>query len=810
MNLTITLRRIAKNAKWFFLSVLGLSIAFACVLLVYSFVKNEFSYDKFHPKADRIYRITINTNTGKSSMIDARISSGYVKFLEDNISDIQNVVKISSYRKAVVTIGENSFFSTKVFGVDSNFFSLFDFKLLTGNKNELFNHPKQVAITESIAKKYFGTTDVINKNIFITHQKVGVPETYTIKGILQDFPENSHFKADILCSYKELISRNTWNYTYALLPDNMTITGLQDTIQHFLDTTYSQSDFKPIVDLQLLTSIHLHSHKSRELEPNANVQSLYLLISGIIILLFIALINYANINYVRYLSEQKSIMIKKINGATSFSLIKDFFKEVMIFLILIITLGILSGYYVAEIFDFKSLQTLTSVDTAMVTIVFALLVTAFAILPFLYRKTGYDFSQTVKTKSRLYKVLTILQFSLSIIVIAATMFLQKQINYINSLHPSAKNSDIIVITKNTPEAVANYQLLKEQLLKHPEFIDITAAMEEPGGTVTDNFEYILDGKIKDPENRKTINLFIVDTNFFSFMKIKPVAGTTDLSTSTTLQNEKDAIQIWQMEMRKMKISDDLRKKTLPYEDKYILNKTALEHLGIKNAEEAIGKRFRIKLMGQLFPEGKIVGVVDDFHYTNLFIKEKPLVITNRKLFCHNFIFRVNPHQKSKAIAVLKDEWGKINPDIPFQYEYITDSYRKIYQKEYNQMRVLFLFSIISILLSLMGLFAMVSFNLKLKVKEIGIRKVNGATVLQLIKMFNKEFVIMTIIAFAFAAPVIWYSINRWLQSFAYKTPLSWWVFALAGCLVIIISLLTVSGLVYFATRKNPVEALRYE
>lgn len=807
MNINILIRRLNKNRKWFGLNALGLSVAFACTIMVYAYVQNELSYDKFHAKAERISRLTINTNTGKSSMIDARIWSGWLPRLTETFPQIENCIRISSFRNAIVTIDEHSFYSKKVFSVDSTFFNVFDFELISGDKKTLFMHPQQIVVTQSIAKKYFGTTDVIGEYVKLLHQKNEVADEYTIKGVIKDFPANSHFKADFICSVNEK-NRDNWSYSYLLLPSNIECQEVQDSIQSYWDKEYAENDFSPIANLQALTDIHLNSHKSRELEHNGNVNNLYLLISATLIILIIALINFANLNYVQFLSDQKNYIVKTVYGANRFKLAKEFLREVFALILVVIGIGYILVYYLSIIFGFASIISGFKFEITLITIIFLFLTIVFSILPFTYRKTDTILLVSNSLKKGLYRLFLVLQFTLSIVAIISTLILQKQINYINKLHPNAKNADIIVIPNNPEHVVAKYETLKEQILKYPEILQVTAVMEEPAGIVTDNFPYILEGD--DSEERKTINIMAIDSNFFSFFNIKPIAGTINLGTTTTIEWEQKAIKMWQMKNNNQEIPLELKEGFKTTRGKYIVNRMALRHLGIKSPQDAIGRGFKIDFMGEMFPQGEIIGVVDDFHYTNMYVEEKPLVMVARKIFSHCFLFRINKNNKKGAIKAIATEWEKLNPDVPFQYEFITDSYQKVYQKEYNELKLIMIFAFISILLSALGLFAMVSFILTMKVKEIGIRKVNGAGISQILFKLNKDFVKLVIIAFIIASPIAYFIMQKYLQNFAYKTALSWWVFMLAGVIALVIVLLTVSWQTWNAARKKPVEALRYE
>ena len=234
-------------------------------------------------------------------------------------------------------------------------------------------------------------------------------------------------------------------------------------------------------------------------------------------------------------------------------------------------------------------------------------------------------------------------------------------------------------------------------------------------------------------------------------------------------------------------------------------------LRISDPNAAIGKRFRLNFhLPWLFPEGEIVAVVPDFHYTNLHTKERPLAIVARKLFMHCFIIKVKENQTEKAISTIKTSWNKINPDYPFQYKSIVDTYQETYKNENSQINLLSTFSIISVILSSLGMYAMSSFNMQRRIKEIGVRKVNGAKTWEIMLMLNISFLKWVVIAFCIATPIAWYLMDKWLQNFAYRTELSWWIFALAGIIAILIALFAVSWQSWRAARKNPVEALRYE
>ena len=806
MKLQTLLRRIYKYKTYFLVNFTGLFLAFVSVFLIFAYVWNEFSYDRFHKNADRIVRITLNTNTGKSSLIDARVYGKLAPMLTDKYPEIEAYNRLMSWRKATVTIGEESFYDKHIYCVDSGFFDFFSFKLLAGDAHALLSKPKQLAISESMANTYFGTTDVIGKQVQLLYQRSMKPSTYTIKAVFADFPNNSHFKADFLCSYPDSKATFDWTYSYLLLSPGTDYKMLQSKIQQDMDSLNADREVKPIFNLQAITDIHYYSHKSRELKQNANIQSILLLISAALIILIIALINFTNLNYVQFLSNIKNNKIRIVNGASRNSIHLDFLKEISILIFVVIFLGLLSVNYLSVKYDFHSYEYLPLYLRYLFISLFIICILIFAYLPSLFWK---ERGTLIFTHKRIYTISLIVQLGLSIIAIIASIAIQRQIQLINKLHPQSKNSHIIVIPENTGAVVHKYNTFKEALLKHPEIIAVTATSEPPAGVVTDNFKFAYDNQKVD--DHKTLNTLIIDTNFFSFLNIKPLAGTLSLNNTASPDWQQNALKLWRYKYMKRELPEGLKEKVEGYSDKFIVNKMALKVMGVENPQDAIGKSFElIHPMREFFPKGTIVGVVDNFHYTNMFIEEKPLLMVCRQIFCHNFLINFNQGNEKKALEILKSEWEKTYPDIPLQFEFISDSYQKVYQREYYEMKVLALFSLISIVLSLVGIFASLNFNLKLRTKEIGIRKVNGAKTIEIIYLFNLYLLKSFAIAFIISIPIAYYAVTKWLQNFAYQVDLRWWIFLLTGVIMLLIIIISVSLQTFYYARKNPVESLRYE
>jgi len=807
----IIFRRLKKDWKWFLINVAGLGTAMACVLIVFLFCRQELGYDRFHTKADRIYRITFDSNRGATSMHPARVSGTMPAELMKEYPAIEDMVRLTPYRRAVIRIGEQNFFTEGAYSTDSSFFRVFDFKVLTGNPEKTFTQPGRVFISRNLAVKYFGTLDVVGKEITILHQKGLTPGVYKIDGVMENFPHNSHFHAELLTSFSDTESQSTWAYTYYLLKKGTDAKALAKTIQENIDSDNQTTEPAPLVYLQKLTDIHLYSHKTREMEKNGNIRTLYLLGTGTFIILLIALANYLNLNAVQFFSRTKSLRVKMINGASKRRLARELALESLLLSIVSALVGFFIAMQLGDSMGISILGADRIMYLALIVLTLIGVIGLISVLPlFSFREVSE--MKTTGAQGNLNAIPLVVQFALAVVTITGTLVLNRQIDYLNRQHPAALNADMVVIPNSPTEVVQRYEVFKSELLKTSEIVNVTSALEPPGGDILDNFEFEMEGVDRKPG--QSLNIFTADSGFFGMLGIQAIAGTTDVGFTPSQQWETDATNLGMLrsaenpDPRGLEI---LQKRVGDYREKYILNMSALKSVGITNPQDAIGKRFRLNwMLAEVFPEGEVVGVVPDFHYTNLHNEEKPLVIIPRKMFNSCFIIRINPAERSRALSTIEAIWKKVNPGYPFQYEYMSESYRRVYVDEYTQTRVLSLFALISIILSSLGMFALAAYTMQRRVKEIGIRKINGARVWEVMIMLNKEFLRWVIIGFIIALPVAWYAMHRWLESFAYRASLSWWIFALAGIFALGIALFTVSWLSWRAATRNPVESLRYE
>ncbi|MFP4556607.1 MAG: ABC transporter permease [Bacteroidales bacterium] len=805
------LRIIRSQWLWFTTNAIGWAVAMASVVTVAIFVWGEFSFDRFHTNANRIYRVTLEYSDGSTFLHPARVVGEWPLELQREYAAIEKVARLVPFRKSVVKINESKFYLNQAFSTDSTFFEVFDVKILSGQSNGNLTQPNRVLVSRSIAEKYFGTIDVVGEVVSILNQQLSESLTYTVEGVYEDFPRNSHFHPDILASLTEINNQTTWAYTYYLMAKDANIDELRADILQSWDAENESDNPTPIVHFQKLTDIHLHSSKTREIEQNSSMRAMLMLIAAAVIILLIALINFLNLCRVKFVVDTKRLTIKMINGAKKLHLVKDYSLEGVILFVVSLALALPMADKLSEQLGVSVFNRDNILIFILLAIVFLVIIVALTVYPLSLTKIKAT-AQIKVAKSKLLTIPLLLQFTLSILAIACTLILSRQVSYVNAMHPQSSSNSTIIMANNPWEAVQRYEVFKDELLKNPEILSVTGAMEEPGGDILDATPFEMEGISADMA--KTINIFTTDSNFFSALGINPLAGTIELGFTPSFQWEQQAMELSMLKQYNStdrKKIDELEQMVGEYREKYILNQSAIDMLGYSSPNDAIGKRFRLSFhLPYLFPEGEVVGVVPDFHYTNLYRDERPLVIVSRKVFTHCFIVQVNPEQIGKAVSTIERVWRELNPDYPFQYQFITDSYRLVYRNEYSQMKLLAIFTIISIVLSCLGIYAVSAFNMQRKVKEIGIRKVNGAKIWQVMLMLNMDFVKWVAIAFVIATPIAYYAMDKWLQNFAYRTQLSWWVFALAGLLALAIALLTVSWQSWLAARRNPVEALRYE
>ncbi|SHF93413.1 putative ABC transport system permease protein [Mariniphaga anaerophila] len=789
-------RNIKKRPFLNFIKVLGLALGLSGVLFISLFLKNELTYDSFHNKADRIYRLTY-TNPGIfGNNHFARIyNSEQVPDLAAHFPEIENYARLAPLRGGVMMHNERYYSINEAFVCDSSFFRVFDTELLVGNKHTVLEAPGSMVVSEAFAQKVFGDESAVGKIISLPAGQFYARQTdFTVKGVMENFPQNSHFHPDLIATpAQDEIS--WWAYTYLLLkehanPENITAGYSQFTALK-AEEFGGESETKAY--LQPITDIHLHSDKLREIEANSNMTNIYVLSVAAFILLLISMSNYASLNLGMAGFNNKFVTINRILGSTRNMNLKYFFAE-SLFIVLVSTLvalaiGVLVNSLIAHHFGIHLFRGNSSF-IALVVSFFGLLGILSGLQPVLKQRVGQiqqgKQSLIKSNKIKVSQGIIISQYIFAIGLIVAVIIISRQNRFVleNSLGAGHKN--IICFESVHANVQQKFEIFKSELLKHSSIESVSAMLEPPGGEANDMFPFEMEGYSKaEKERPNMIGVFPCDYSFAELFNLDFLSG------NNFSQNNSDT----------------------EGSGEFLINETAMQFLNYNNPQEIIGKEFRLISPNPevTVPQGKIVGVVKDFHLSSLKKRVEPLVLFKRdKLWLLNFVVSFKPGMRQTALSDISSLWQELFPAYPFIYEDVDVLYKKVYKTELLQARLLSIFTFISIFISSMGLLGISLLVSQQQTKEIGIRKVNGAKVSEILAMLNKDFIKWVVIAFVIATPIAYYAMNKWLENFAYKTTLSWWVFALSGMLALGIALLTVSWQSWRAATRNPVEALRYE
>ena len=548
--------------------------------------------------------------------------------------------------------------------------------------------------------------------------------------------------------------------------------------------------------LQCITDIHLKSNKDREIEQNGNMTVIYIMALVALIILVISWVNYLNLSIAGIYSRSKSLVLYKIHGSN-----KAIFYQSFIESLIITSISSCFAYILISVF-FPVLKTISgnvlneqmfqSVHDTLPWLIFifvsTLIIGCIPVTSFIIKQRisisliNSTIRKTKNNPSAIFrKALIVFQFTLTIILIISALIINYQSKFIINHQSGAKQDSVLVLNLFNQEVLSKYALLKSELLKSPYIEEVTAIFEEPYGETMDAMGFETSG-IKEENKDKILWVYVADDNYFKFHDVPIIAGTDFPPINENIEKEY-----------------------------YILNESAVKELGW-TPEEAVNKPFKLKfLFGEnIIYGGNIVGVVKDFNINTLHHEIKPFVFFQKEIWFWNLLIKIDMGHKQLAMEYLNNKWNQISPNYPLSYKYNTDIFFQAYKKEIIQSRLTGFLSFLAIIISCLGLFAISSIIIIQRTKEIGIRKVNGATTSEIMVMLSADFTKSVIISIILACPIAWYAMYEWLENFAYKTEISWWIFAFGRIYCIFIALITVSWQSWRAATRNPVEALRYE
>ncbi len=786
-------RNLVRHRVFSAINIIGLAVGMACTILILLWVQDELSYDRFHNNADNIYLVLRGDNEGKAAVTSALLGPA----LRAELPDVVNagcLEQLPESYKAFLQTGTTGFEET-ISLADSSFFSLFSFRFLRGSPATALRDPYSIVITEEIAKKYFGREDALGKILKVT--AVGRQGSVKVDGVVENIPRNSHMQGRLFFSIGLIqalgIPTYGWQnqsvHTYIQSRNRLHTDGeIRELASRILACELRHDPNQPKTlgySLLPLTRIHLHGNNINFLTTDGDIKYVQMFMLIAVIILLIASINYMNLSTAMSMRRAKEIGIKKALGADRKTLILQFFGESCILSFLALGFARVLVKLVLPEFNnlsgkqlvigygetqFIAIALLVALITGMISGSYpALFLSSFSPVQILKRQLRLSQGSLVTRKG-----LVVIQFALSIIIIVCTIVVFHQLSFIRNSHLGFDKENLICV-RMAAGANSRFAVLKNELQQNPAITQV--AQSEPVST----------------QLGKTLGVIWRD---------KP--ANYDKSF-WVLHTDVDLAATYKFEMSQGRYYSD--RYPTDSTNAYVLNEAAVRAMGLTSPLNE-----EIVVWGR---KGRIIGVTKDFHFASFHTAIEPLIIripdsNERDLYMSTMSVRFTSREPERVIASIERTWKAQMGDIPFNYYFFDDFVNAQYKSERTMGSLFKYFSFLSIFIACLGLFGLASISAQQRIREIGIRKVLGASIPQTAIILSREFLVWVVISNIIAFPVAWYAMNRWLEDFAYRVGIGWWTFALAGGLSLLIALLTVSTQAIKAALANPVESLRYE
>lgn len=798
-NLKLALRHLSRNKLFTIINIAGLSIGLACCILLILHVSFELGFDRFHNNRSRLFRVT-----SQSSSLTPYPMAPAIKEVLPRVADYCRIIQYDNIPAYV--IHENNPAAEKgLMYADSSFFKIFSFKLLSGNKNQILRNPDKIIMSNSMALKYFGSTDIIGKTVCIKQFEKNV---YTIEGIFEDLPLNSTIQASIIGStlYLEKIwgsyMMHSWGdtncKTYLLLDNKEAANDMNKRITSLFQLNYDEEEAKEEeFSLQPVTRMHLFSSgldsfMGSTSEIRGSIVKVRIFSTIAILILLIAFVNYITLSTAQSFSRLKEFGIRKVFGSSLKNLIKNIaFEFLIIYLVSILLAFLLIGFLkpvFANSFSFRMPSdpghSLGLISAFVILALLAGFLASTYITWFITRHHPMDVlknklvSGKIKNASR--GMLVIFQFFILTILVICSMVIVKQNSLLYNKDLGFDKQSLLVVSmppmsrSNFKNIARDYRLLVNRFNEIPGIVNISGATYLPPEVQVKNYNYKKHGS----DEFKELETISSDFNLIETMGIK-------LSSGRVFSN---------------KYSSDSA-------SNIIINELAAKRLGLT---DPVGESVIMEDNNGHVYNKTIIGVVKDFHMRSLYDDIEPMAMIHSLDEIRKVVMRIAPESSEKSLKEVKAVFAKLFPEEPFEYTFMEEGLKAKYISETRLQYVVMFFSILAICISISGLLGLAIFTTQKRTREIGLRKVNGAVTFQIITMLNAGYFKWIAIAFILACPIAYYAMNKWLQDFAFKTGLSWWLFLAAGAVTSIIALITVTSLSWKTATRNPAESMRYE
>jgi putative ABC transport system permease protein len=797
------IRNLFRYKGFAIINISSLTIGIIGCMVIGLFVWDEWQYDKKIPGGENVYRIYEQRKNNDVITYGAPVPPAYASFLQRTYPEVDTTVRIlMSLDKFLMELGEKRNYEDKGWFVESSFFEVFPLKLTKGDAKTALIEPGTIVITDELAKKYFNNEDPINKTLYIDK------DTFTVKGVLEKLPEHFHLNFRYLMSLpsagidRERMERWTWHqfYTYIKLKPGTNVQQLQDKLQAHMKKeifpTLTQAGFTFLPFFQPLKDIHLRSADfiyDNAIRGNQTYVKALTIIA--LFVLVIACFNFINLATARSFRRAKEIGVRKVIGAERKQLVIQFISETILLSVLSMLLAIVATFLIVPLlnqFTGKSIQFNPFANPVLGLIIFAAGI-VIGMIAGIYPALVLSGFQPIKVLKNmkligsgggawLRQALVVIQFSLSVLLIVCTTIVYRQTQFLNNTD-TGFNKEQVVYFQVRGNLEKNLEAFKSELKRSPDIVSITSGYGLPGDL------YAGDGVTTtgaDGEKERSANVFIGDHDYVKTLGLRIIAG-RDFS--------KD-------------MSTDVK-------EAFIINETAVKEWGFGTPEKAIGQPISWNEWSPIdtlnpIKKGKVIGVVEDFHYKSLHEKVTASVIHIYPQVVFAVAVKLKTTDIKNTITYLNNVWSKFVPGYPLDYKFMDETYAKMYKAEGKLSELLWIFTVMAIIVGCMGLFGLAAFSAEQRTKELGIRKVLGANAFDIVGLLSKNFLVLVIIASVIAFPIAWLAMNSWLKDFPYRVNISWWVFGIAIFAALAVALLTVSFQAIKAVIANPVKSLRTE
>ncbi|MBN1273267.1 MAG: ABC transporter permease [Candidatus Aminicenantes bacterium] len=782
------LRIIRRRKAYTFINISGLAIGLCVCMLIVLWVADEWSFDRFHTNADRIFRVYRDESATQMFSTSALTPPPMAAALKQDFPDIIRSTRFGYWRRQLVTYRDKSFNETRYMHVDPDFFHMFSFPLLKGDPDTVFANPYSIVLTEKTAAKYFGEEDPIGKTLTVNNRFDVI-----ITGIIRRDSLKSSLEFDLLSPFDILIKeslgeevRDNWGFnsfgTYVLLEAAASLDNLNRHLKDYLNKKYSEEDTDALV-LQPLTDIHLFSNLGHDLHNRGDIKYVWIFSALAVFVLLIACVNFVNLTTARSVRRAKEVGLRKVVGANRRQLIRQFFAESVLMSLLALIFALLLVECLLPLFNNLSGKELSSswLKNPSFLLIFIGLALLTGLLSGIYPALFLSSFQPVRVlKGSMFstranplfrKVLVIFQFSLSVFLITGTLIISRQLSYLRHTNLGFNREHIIYVSIHG-KLHEQYNAIRERFLQHPDVLHVTASMALPTNIQSTPGTPMWEGK--DPETVMEIKADFIDYDYIETFEISLVEGR---SFSREFGSDPETA--------------------------FIVNEEAVRRMGLESP--VVGKKF-----GFWGIDGRIIGVMKDAHFQSLHHKIEPLVFKMFPDWLRRMYVKVRSGDMALTLASLEKTWDGMNTGYPFEVRFLDEDFENLYKQEARLENIFRVFAALAVFIACLGLFGLASFIAEQRTKEIGIRKVLGSSTAGIVGLLNRDFLKWILTAAFFAWPAAYLAMHFWLQKFAYRIPLEIWMFFLAASIGLAVGLITVSLQTLKAARTHPANSLKHE